>query len=114
MAPRAEALSAHVQSRRRGLSQSAHPWAFPAVSVTVLSLTLLSYDMRWDSVIQLLPEYIAAHLLIRACIFGPVGKLPSVWQSMAFLQPDVLLVPLALLDLGFWAGRWLLGLPAWG
>ena len=33
---------------------------------------------------------------------------------MAFLLPGVLLVPLALLNLGFWAGGWLLGLPAWG
>ncbi|OAE01973.1 hypothetical protein [Arthrobacter sp. OY3WO11] len=32
---------------------------------------------------------------------------------MAFLLPGALLVPLALLNVGFWAGGWLLGLPAW-
>ena len=33
---------------------------------------------------------------------------------MAFLLPGVLLVVLALMDVGFWAGGWLLGLPVWG
>ena len=47
-------------------------------------------------------------------IFGPARKLPSLRQAVAFLLPGALLVPLALLNLGFWAGGWLLGLPAWG
>lgn len=90
------------------------PWAFAAVSVMVLALTLLLFGLSWDSVIQLLPGYIAAYLLIGACIFGPGRRLPSLRQAVAFLLPGVLLVPLALLNLGFWAGGWLLGLPAWG
>ena len=52
--------------------------------------------------------------MVGACIFGPAGKLPSLWQAVAFLLPGALLVPLALLNLGWWAGGWLLGLPAWG
>ena len=42
------------------------------------------------------------------------GELPSRRQAAAFLLPGALLVVLALLDLGFWCGGWLLGLPAWG
>ncbi|WP_142122257.1 hypothetical protein [Arthrobacter sp. SLBN-122] len=67
-----------------------------------------------DPIIQLLPWYAAVYLLIGACIFGPTGKVPPVRQAVAFLLPGTLLVPLALLNLGFWAGGWLLGLPAWG
>lgn len=90
------------------------PWAFAAVCLMVLAVTLLLFGQHWDSVIQLLPGYIAAYLLIGVCIFGPARKFPSLRQSVAFLLPGVLLAPLALLDLGFWAGGWLLGLPAWG
>ncbi|MDQ0664719.1 hypothetical protein QFZ35_003217 [Arthrobacter ulcerisalmonis] len=39
---------------------------------------------------------------------------PSVGQAVAFFLPGAPLVPLALFDVGFWAGGWLLGLPAWG
>lgn len=53
-------------------------------------------------------------MLIGACIFGSTGKLPSLRQAVGFLLPGALLVVLALLDLGFWCGGWLLGLPAWG
>jgi len=90
------------------------PWVFAAVCVMVLALTLLLFGLPWDSVIQLLPGYIAANLLIGACIFGPARKLPSLRQAAAFLLPGLLLTPLALLNLGFWAGGWMLGLPAWG
>ena len=89
-----------------------HPWTFAAVCVTVLALTLLLFGMRPVSLIQLLPGYVAGYLLIGACIFAPVGRLPSLRQSVAFLLPGVLLTPPALLNLGFWAGGWLLGLPA--
>lgn len=58
--------------------------------------------------------YVAAYLLIGACIFGPAGKLPSLRQAIVFLLPGALLVEVAFLDLGFWCGGWLLGLPAWG
>ncbi|MBT2567984.1 hypothetical protein J7I84_16055 [Arthrobacter sp. ISL-85] len=61
-----------------------------------------------------MPGYVAAYLLIGVCIFGPPGKLPLLRQAAAFLLPGALLVVLALLDLGFWCGGWLLGLPAWG
>lgn len=89
------------------------PWAFAAVCLMVLAVTLLLFGQHRDSVIQLLPGYIAAYLLIGVCIFGPARKFPSLRQSVAFLLPGVLLAPLALLNLGFWAGGWLLGLPAW-
>jgi hypothetical protein len=49
---------------------------------------------------------VAAYLLIGACIFVPTGKLPSLRQAVAFLLPCALLAPLALLNLGFWAGGW--------
>ena len=48
-----------------------------------------------------------------ACIFGPLRRV-SLRQAAAFLLPGALLVALALPDFGFWAGGWLLGLPAWG
>lgn len=90
----------------------------------VTSLTLLLFGPSLGapapgSVIQLLPWYVAAYLLIGACIFGPgifgpAGKVPSLRQAVVFLLPGALLVPLALLNVGFWAGGWLLGLPAWG
>jgi hypothetical protein len=80
----------------------------------VAGLTLLMFGSRPESLIQLLPGYVVAYLLIGVCIFGPVGKLPSLRQSVVFLLPGALLVPLALLNLGFWAGGWLLGLPASG
>jgi hypothetical protein len=60
------------------------------------------------------PWYAAVYLLIGAFIFGPAGKVPSVRQAVAFLLPGALLVGVALLGLGFRAGGWLLGLPAWG
>jgi hypothetical protein len=78
----------------------------PALAVLVFSLA--------DPIIQLLPWYVAIYLLIGACIFGPTRKVPSVQQAVAFLLPGALLVVLALLGLGFWAGGWLVGLPAWG
>jgi len=90
------------------------PWTFAAVCVMVAALTLLLFGPPWGSVIELLAGYVAAYLLIGVCIFGPARKLPSLRQGVAFLLPGALLVPLALLNLGFWAGGWLLGLPAWG
>ncbi|TNB74200.1 hypothetical protein FHJ30_05755 [Arthrobacter sp. BB-1] len=90
------------------------PWAFAAVCVMVASLTLLVFGMTQVPVIELLPGYVAAYMLIGACIFGPTGKLPSLRQAVAFLLPGALLVVLSLLDLGYWCGGWLLGLPAWG
>ena len=80
----------------------------------VPALTLLVFGLTQVPVIELLPGYIAAYLLIGACIFGPIRKVPSLRQTAAFLLPGALLVVLALLNLGFWAGGWLLGLPAWG
>ncbi|MGM7777429.1 hypothetical protein ACSVHC_15615 [Arthrobacter sp. KNU-44] len=80
----------------------------------VASLTLLVFGLSQVPVIQLLPWYGVAHLLIGACIFVPPGRLPSLQQAAAFLLPGALLVVLALLNLGFWVGGWLLGLPAWG
>jgi len=95
----------HMQERR--------PRTFAAVCVMVPALTLLVFSLA-DPIIQLLPWYAVAYLLIGACIFVPIGKLPSLRQAVAFLFPGALLAPLALLNLGFWAGGWLLGLPAWG
>jgi MFS family permease len=89
------------------------PWAFAAVCVMANALTLLLVGLT-DPVIQLLPWYVAAYLLIGACIFGPTGTVPLLRQAVAFLLPGALFVVLALLNLGFWAGGWLLGLPAWG
>ncbi|MFK0007722.1 hypothetical protein ACIQTZ_11770 [Paenarthrobacter sp. NPDC090520] len=90
------------------------PWAFAAVCVMVAALALLVVGLSKVPTDQLLPWYVAAYLLIGACIFVPAGMLPSLRQAGAFLLPGVLLVVLALLNLGFWAGGWLLGLPAWG
>jgi hypothetical protein len=90
------------------------PWTFAAVSVMVIAMTLLVTGLSQMPAIQLLPGYVAAYVLIGVCIFGPPGRMPSVTQSVAFLLPGVLLVMLAFLDLGFWCGGWLLGLPAWG
>ncbi|TKV27421.1 hypothetical protein FDK12_12010 [Arthrobacter sp. NamB2] len=87
---------------------------FAAVCVMVASLALLVVGLSQVPADQLLPWYAAAYLLIGACIFVPTGKLPSLRQVGAFLLPGALLVALALLNLGFWAGGWLLGLPAWG
>ncbi|TLM73127.1 hypothetical protein [Pseudarthrobacter sp. NamB4] len=89
------------------------PWAFAGVCVMVPALTLMVFNLA-DPVIQLLPWYVATYLLIGACIFGPTGKLPSLRQAVAFLLPGALLVPLALTNVGWWCGGWLLGLPAWG
>jgi hypothetical protein len=93
---------------------AAPPWTFAAVCVMVIAMTLLVFGLTQVPVIELLPGYVAAYLLIGACIFGPAGKMPSLRQAVAFLLPGALLVGVALLDLGFWAGGWLLGLPAWG
>ena len=79
----------------------------------VVSMALLLFGLSQVPPLQLLPGYAAAYLLIGACIFGPAGKL-SLRQAAAFLLPGALLVVLALLNLGLWAGGWLLGLPAWG
>lgn len=91
-----------------------HPWTFAAVSVMVIAVTLLVQGLNQLPAIRMLPGYVAAYLLIGACIFGPVGTRPSPRQSVAFLLPGILLVVLAVLDLGLWCGGWLLGLPAWG
>jgi hypothetical protein len=91
-----------------------HPWTFAAVSVMVIAVTLLVQGLTQVPAIQLLPGYVAAYLLIGACIFVPVGRMPSPRQSVAFLLPGVVLVVQAFLNLGFWCGGWLLGLPAWG
>ncbi|MFF2346871.1 hypothetical protein [Pseudarthrobacter sp. NPDC058119] len=88
-------------------------WTFAAVCVMVVSMALLLFGLSQVPSLQLLPGYVAAYLLIGACIFGPAGKL-SLRQAVAFLLPGALLVVLALLNMGFWAGGWLLGLPAWG
>jgi len=95
-------------------TEDRQPWIFAAVCVMVAALTLLMFGPPWGSEIELLPGYVAAYLLIGVCIFGPARKLPSLRQAVAFLLPGALLVPVALLNLGFWAGGWLLGLPAWG
>ncbi|XAS63895.1 hypothetical protein VUN84_16620 [Micrococcaceae bacterium Sec5.8] len=95
-------------------SLARRPWAFAAVCVMTASLTLLVFGLAQVPVIQLLPWYVVAYLLIGACIFVPAGRLPSLRQGAAFLLPGALVVVLALLNLGFWAGGWLLGLPAWG
>jgi hypothetical protein len=79
----------------------------------VPALALLIFNLA-DPIIQLLPWYAAVYLLIGACIFGPIRKVPWVRQAVAFFLPGALLVVLALLGLGFWAGGWLLGLPALG
>ena len=89
------------------------PWTFAAVCVMVMALPPMMFALD-GSVIGLLPSYIAVYLLIGVCIFGPARKFPPLRQAVAFLLPGVVLVPLALADLGYWAGGWLLGLPAWG
>ena len=90
------------------------PWAFGAVCVMVASLALLVVGLSQVPADHLLPWYVVAYLLVGACICVPTGRLPSLRQAGAFLLPGTLLVVLALLNLGFWAGGWLLGLPAWG
>lgn len=94
--------------------QERHPWTFAAVCFMVLTLTLLMFGLTQVPVIELLPGYVAAYLLIGACIFGPTCKVPALRQAVAFLLPGALFIALALLGFGFWAGGWLLGLPAWG
>jgi MFS family permease len=89
------------------------PWTFAGVCVMVVSMALLLFGLAQVPPVQLLPGYVVAYLLIGACIFGPTGKV-SLRQAGAFLLPGVLLAVLALLNVGFWAGGWLLGLPAWG
>ena len=79
----------------------------------VIAMALLLFGMSQVPPVLLLPGYVAAYLLIGACIFGPLGK-ASLRQATAFLLPGAVLVALALLDYGFWAGGWLLGLPVWG
>ena len=90
------------------------PWTSAAVCVMVVAMALLVFGLSQVPPRQLLPGYAAAYLLIGVCIFAPLGKWPAMRQAAAFLLPGALLVVLALLDLGFWAGGWLLGLPAWG
>ncbi|MCU1518814.1 MAG: hypothetical protein JWQ75_3535 [Pseudarthrobacter sp.] len=94
--------------------QDRPPWTLAAVCVMVMALTLLVFGLSQVPVIELLPWYVSAYLLVGACIFGPAGKLPPLRRAVAFLLPGALLVGVALLDLGFWCGGWLLGLPAWG
>ncbi len=69
-----------------------HPWTFAAVCVMVIAVTLLVYGLTQIPAIELLPGYVAAYLLICVCIFGPIGRMPSLRQSLAFLLPGVLLV----------------------
>ncbi|WP_258805921.1 hypothetical protein [Pseudarthrobacter sp. NS4] len=95
-------------------SDRRQPWTFAAVSVMVIAMTLLVTGLAQVPAAQLLPGYVAAYLLIGVCIFGPVRRMPSPRRAVAFLTPGMLLVILAFLDLGFWCGGWLLGLPAWG
>ncbi|MGJ3192276.1 hypothetical protein [Paenarthrobacter sp. FR1] len=95
-------------------SDRRRPWTFAAVSVMVIAMTLLITGLSQMPSIQLLPGYVASYLLIGVCIFGPIGRMPSQRQALAFLLPGVLLLLLASLTLGFWCGGWLLGLPAWG
>lgn len=95
-------------------AQRRRPWTVAAVCVVVNAIAFLLFGLRPASLIELLPGYVTAYLLVGVCIFVPLGKLPSLRQSMAFLLPGAVLAPLALLNLGFWAGGWLLGLPAWG
>lgn len=90
------------------------PWTIVAVCVMVVAIGLLLFGLSQVPPIQLLPGYTTAYLVIGACIFGPLRKLPSPRQAVAFLLPGALLAVLAVLNLGFWAGGWLLGLPAWG
>ncbi|MDI3214037.1 hypothetical protein [Arthrobacter sp. AL12] len=94
-------------------ARARRPWTFAAVCVMVVSMALLLFGLTQVPPIRLLPGYVVTYLLIGACIFGPTGKLP-LRQAGAFLLPGVLLAALALMNLGFWAGGWLLGLPAWG
>lgn len=94
-------------------ARASRPWTFAAVCVMVFAMALLLFGMSQVPPVQLLPGYVAAYLLIGACIFGPSRKASSR-QATAFLLPGAVLVTLALLDYGFWAGGWLLGLPAWG
>ena len=89
------------------------PWPVAGVCVMVVSIALLLFRVTQVPPVQLLPGYVVAYLVIGACIFGPTGKVSSQ-QAGAFLLPGVLLAVLALLNFGFWAGGWLLGLPAWG
>ena len=91
-----------------------HPWLIASVCAMVIALTLLVFGLSQVPVIELLPGYVAAYLLIGGCIFVPAGKVPRLRQAIAFLLPGVLLIVVALLDFGFWCGGWLLGLPAWG
>ena len=95
-------------------AQGRRPWTLTAVCVVVNAIAVLLFGLRPVSLIEMLPGYAAAYLLVGVCIFGPARKLPSPGQALVFLLPGALLVPLALLNLGFWAGGWLLGLPAWG
>ena len=95
-------------------AQGRRPWTVAAVCVVVNAIAVLLFGLRPVSLIELLPGYVAAYLLVGVCVFVPLGQVPSLRQSVAFLLPGALLAPLALLNLGFWAGGWLLGLPAWG
>ncbi|WP_416403533.1 hypothetical protein [Arthrobacter sp. LFS091] len=94
-------------------TRARRPWTFAGVCIMVVSMALLLFGLTQVPPIQLLPGYVVAHLLIGACIFGPIGKMSSR-QAAAFLIPGLLLAVLALLNLGFWAGGWLIGLPTWG
>ncbi|WP_258802356.1 hypothetical protein [Pseudarthrobacter sp. NS4] len=58
----------------------------------VVALTLLVFGLTQLPVIELLPRYAAAYLLVGACIFAPVDKLPSF---TVFLLPAIPLIRLA-------------------
>lgn len=115
---RGKAMAAHDRecprhSRLPAVNQrpARRAWTFAAVCVMVASLTLLIFGPARGPMIQLLPWYVAAYLLIGACIFGPPRNVVYLRQIAAFLLPGALLVPLALLNAGVWAGGWLLGSP---
>lgn len=112
--PRQEVAARHPRVPAVNQRPARRAWTFAAVCVMVASLTLLIFGPARGPVIQLLPWYVAAYLLIGACIFGPPREGAYLRRAAAFLLPGALLVPLALLNAGVWAGGWLLGLPAWG
>lgn len=90
------------------------PWTIAAVCVMVVGVQLMVVGLSMVPAAELAPAYTAVYLLVGLCIFGPAGKYPRLGQATAFIVPGILLVGLWALDTGFWCGRWLLGLPAWG
>jgi hypothetical protein len=77
---RRDVLWIPLPDRELHMSQERRPWTFAAVCVMVVALTLLVFGLTQVPVTELLPWYIAAYLLIGACIFGPARKMPSLRQ----------------------------------